>query len=62
MTKWPHSLTRWRHGYSASGAGVKTLILVDDVGTTAEDFHAAWFAAQAHVVAAGYPTSTRNED
>ena len=39
---------------SASGQGVKTLILVDDVGNTAESFHRAWFAAQAYVSAAGY--------
>ena len=52
MAMLPHTVAAW---VSASGAGVKTLILVDDVGTTAEEFHAAWFAAQAHVAAAGYP-------
>ena len=42
MASIPHTVALW---VSASGAGVKTLMLMDDVGKTAEEYTRAWFAA-----------------
>ena len=54
MAALPHTVATW---VSASGAGVKTLLLVDDVGTTPEEFHRAWFAAKSYLEKLGYATA-----
>ena len=51
MAQLPHTVATW---VSASGAGVKTLMLVDSVGETAEEFHRAWFAARIYLEQLGY--------
>ena len=51
MASIPHTVASW---VSASGAGVKTLMLMDDVGKTAEEYTRAWFAACAYLERLGY--------
>ena len=51
MATLPETVSAW---VSASGQGVKMLLLADGVGETAEAFHRAWFAARGYLEQLGY--------
>ena len=51
LAKLPEVAAVW---VSASGAGVKALLVVDDAGETAASYHRAWFAACCRLEQLGY--------